>query len=89
MDAQRGDRWRRRCDGHDPSSRGAELALLLGTIYPEFHAVVASRRHPLTGRTVRLGGTPSGTARARADSWRQMLAFVDEHLRDSANSGRH
>ena len=48
-----------------------------------------SRRHPLTGRIVRMGGTPSGTARARADSWRRMLAFVDEHLRDSANSGRH
>jgi dienelactone hydrolase len=48
-----------------------------------------SRRHPLTGRIVRMGGTPSGTARARADSWRRMLAFADEHLRDSANSGRH
>src|SRR6185436_15110426 len=36
-----------------------------------------SRRHPLSGRIVRMGGTPSGTARARADSWRQMLAFVD------------
>jgi dienelactone hydrolase len=48
-----------------------------------------SRRHPLTDRIVRMGGTPSGTARARADSWRRMLAFVDEHLRDSANSGRH
>ena len=47
-----------------------------------------SRRHPLTGRNMRMGGTPSGTARARADSWRRMLAFVDEHLRSSANSGR-
>jgi dienelactone hydrolase len=37
-----------------------------------------SRRHPLTGRIVRMGGTPSGTAKARADSWRRMLAFVDE-----------
>jgi len=43
-----------------------------------------SRRHPLTGRLMRMGGTPSGTARARAESWRRMLAFVDEHLRDSA-----
>lgn len=48
-----------------------------------------SRRHPLTGRIMRMGGTPSGTARARADSWRRMLAFVDEHLRDSANASRH
>lgn len=47
-----------------------------------------SRRHPLTGRLVRMGGTPSGTARARADSWRRMLAFVDQHLRDSVNPGR-
>jgi dienelactone hydrolase len=47
-----------------------------------------SRRHPLTGRIMRMGGTPSGTAKARADSWRRMLAFVDEQLRDSANSGR-
>jgi dienelactone hydrolase len=41
-----------------------------------------SRRHPLTGRTVHMGGTPAGTAKAREDSWRQMLAFVDQHLRD-------
>ena len=47
-----------------------------------------SRRHPLTGRIMRMGGTPSGTARARADSWRRMLAFVDEHLQNSASSGR-
>lgn len=40
-----------------------------------------SRRHPLTGRTVHMGGTPAGTAKARDDSWRQMLAFVDRHLR--------
>jgi dienelactone hydrolase len=40
-----------------------------------------ARRHPLTGRAVHMGGTPAGTARARDDSWRQMLAFVDRHLR--------
>ncbi len=48
-----------------------------------------SRRHPLTGRIVHMGGTPSGTAKARADSWQRMLAFVDEQLRDSASAGRH
>jgi dienelactone hydrolase len=48
-----------------------------------------SRRHPLTGRLVRMGGTPSGTARARADSWRQLLAFVEERLQNPATSGRH
>lgn len=41
-----------------------------------------SRRHPLTGRVVTMGGTPAGTAKAREDSWRQMLAFVDRNLRD-------
>ena len=38
-------------------------------------------RHPLTGRVMHLGGTPAGTAHAREDSWRQMLAFVDAQLR--------
>jgi len=38
------------------------------------------RRHPLSGRIVYMGGTPAGTAKAREDSWRQMLAFVGRHL---------
>jgi dienelactone hydrolase len=38
-------------------------------------------RHPLTGRIMQIGGTPEGTAHAREDSWRQMLAFMDEQLR--------
>jgi len=40
-----------------------------------------SRRHPLTGRPVHVGGTPAGTAKASAESWRKMLEFVDQHLR--------
>jgi hypothetical protein len=28
-----------------------------------------------------LGGTPAGTAKAREDSWRHVLAFLDENLR--------
>jgi dienelactone hydrolase len=44
-------------------------------------ADVNSVRHPLTGRLMRLGGTPAGTAHARADSWPQVLAFLDETLR--------
>jgi dienelactone hydrolase len=36
--------------------------------------------HPLTGRVMSLGGTPSGTAKAREDSWRHMLEFFDKHL---------
>jgi dienelactone hydrolase len=38
-------------------------------------------RHPLSGRIMHFGGTPEGTAHAREDSWRQTLAFLDEHLR--------
>ena len=38
-------------------------------------------RHPLTGRIISLGGTPEGTAAARADSWRHVLAFLDANLR--------
>jgi len=45
-----------------------------------------TRRHPLSGRIVHMGGTPAGTAKAREDSWRQMLAFVDEHLRGLVKS---
>jgi len=41
-----------------------------------------SRRHPLSGRIMQMGGTPAGTAKAREDSWSQMLAFVNRHLRD-------
>jgi dienelactone hydrolase len=40
-------------------------------------------RHPLTGRIMQFGGTPEGTAHAREDSWRQMLAFLDGQLRGS------
>jgi dienelactone hydrolase len=36
--------------------------------------------HPLTGRAMILGGTPAGTARAREDSWRHVLTFLDENL---------
>jgi dienelactone hydrolase len=36
--------------------------------------------HPLTGRVMTLGGTPAGTAKAREDSWRHVLAFLDENL---------
>jgi hypothetical protein len=36
-----------------------------------------------------MGGTPSGTALARADSWRKMLAFVDEQLGKAAGLRHH
>lgn len=37
-------------------------------------------RHPLTGRVISLGGTPAGTAKAREDSWRRVLAFLEKNL---------
>ena len=41
----------------------------------------ADRLDPgLRDRVMSLGGTPSGTAEAREDSWRHMLTFIDEHL---------
>jgi dienelactone hydrolase len=43
-----------------------------------------TRRHPLSGRIVHLGGTPEGTAKAREDSWNRLLPFVNRHLRDAA-----
>jgi len=41
---------------------------------------INNTRHPLTGRMIRLGGTPEGTAHARADSWEKMLAFLKANL---------
>jgi dienelactone hydrolase len=37
--------------------------------------------HPLTHRVIDLGGTPAGTAHAREDAWKHILAFLDAHLR--------
>jgi dienelactone hydrolase len=39
-------------------------------------AVVTEARHPLTGGFYSFGGTRAGNARARADSWPQVLAFL-------------
>jgi dienelactone hydrolase len=44
------------------------------------------RRHPVSGRIMELGGTPEGTAKAREDSWRQLLVFLDHHLRALTSS---
>ena len=40
-----------------------------------------SGHHSLTGEWYEYGGTPSGNAFAAADSWRKMLGFLAEHLR--------
>jgi dienelactone hydrolase len=38
--------------------------------------VATEMRHPLTGQVYSLGGTPAGNARARADSWPQVIRFL-------------
>jgi dienelactone hydrolase len=45
------------------------------------------RRNPRSGRLVNRGGTPSGTAKAREDSWAKMLAFVDRAFTAEAHAG--
>ena len=37
--------------------------------------------NPATGRRSEAGGTPAATQRAREQSWAELLAFFDEHLR--------
>jgi dienelactone hydrolase len=46
------------------------------------------QRNPTSGRLVDRGGTSSGTAKAREDSWPKMLAFVGRALdvKDAATS---
>jgi hypothetical protein len=35
--------------------------------------------HPIRKATIDLGGTPEGLAKARAESWPRVLAFVTQH----------
>lgn len=43
---------------------------------------INTRVHPILGRPLPAGGTPVATARARTESWEQMLRFLDANLRD-------
>ena len=43
-------------------------------------SLIAGNARPTSGRIVNSGGTPSGTAKAREDSWQKMLAFVGRAL---------
>jgi dienelactone hydrolase len=45
-----------------------------------------SRRHPLSGRVVHMGGTPSGTAKAREESWPHVLEFIDRNVKGAPTS---
>jgi dienelactone hydrolase len=42
--------------------------------------IITETRHPMTGGFYTFGGSRAGNARARADSWPQVLAFLNETL---------
>jgi len=48
--------------------------------WPHVSTLSTRFQHPVSGEAQDLGGTPMGTARAREDSWRRLLAFLREHL---------
>jgi len=43
-------------------------------------APIEARSHPLTGGRYSFGGTRAGNARARADSWPRVVAFLRDAL---------
>lgn len=38
--------------------------------------------HPVRGVVINLGGSPEANARAREDSWKRVLTFLDQHFGD-------
>jgi dienelactone hydrolase len=48
--------------------------------WPNVSTVSTRFKHPVSGEDQDLGGSPVGTAHAREDSWRKMLAFLRENL---------
>lgn len=48
--------------------------------WPHVMTTVMSFRHPVSGASLILGGTPAGTAYARRHSWRQVAAFLGHSL---------
>jgi dienelactone hydrolase len=48
---------------------------------PYVPTTVTAMRHPVDGGLYALGGTASGNARARSDSWEKLLDFLEENLR--------
>jgi dienelactone hydrolase len=47
---------------------------------PYWPTTAAPYRHVVSGRSIAVGGTPAGTAHARADSWPRVVAFLRESL---------
>lgn len=48
--------------------------------WPNVSTMSTRFTHPVSGEAQNLGGSPAGTARAREDSWRRMLAFLRDKL---------
>ena len=55
--------------------------------WPNGPTTMLKSKHPVSGEAMDMGGSPEGTARARQDSWPQMLAFLRDAL-DVAVEGR-
>jgi dienelactone hydrolase len=47
---------------------------------PHVPTTVTATLHPVDGSLYALGGTPQGNARANAESWPRVLAFLHDHL---------
>jgi dienelactone hydrolase len=47
---------------------------------PYWPTTAAPYRHVVSGRLIAVGGTPAGTAHARADSWPRVVRFLQESL---------
>ena len=58
-----------------------------GITRPYTPTTLNGRRNPQSGRLVSRGGTPSGTAKAREDSWSKMIAFVERALAAETHPG--
>jgi hypothetical protein len=52
---------------------------MIGTPYQP--TTVVASRHSLTGELVAYGGTPKGYARAREDSWREVLGMLNANFK--------
>jgi hypothetical protein len=52
---------------------------------PWVPTTVFASGHPVTKTLFAYGGTPKGSANARADAWRNILAFLDANLKRTSN----
>jgi dienelactone hydrolase len=50
---------------------------------------IHTQQHPVTKRLFDSGGTPSGTAWAREDSWAKVLKFLEQYLRVQPRAPSH